>query len=175
MKYTVQAERRKFVVEVDGEPPHYSVCIDGRRLAVDAARLGDESLLSLLVDHAAFLAHVVPVAGRPGLYDVSSGGKVARLEVQDELTALAQQLHAPDARGRFVLHAPMPGLVVEVRVRPGDRVQAGVPLVVMEAMKMQNELGSETAGIVREVLARVDQAVESGAPLLVVEPDAAAG
>lgn len=169
MKYTVKVGKQSFAVEVEGESPRYVLSIDGRRAAIDTARLGDESLLSVLLDHESFLAHVVPVEGRRGLYDVAIGGKVARLEVLDELAALAQQLHASETRGRFVLAAPMPGLVVEVRVRPGDRVEAGSPLVVMEAMKMQNELTSELAGTVREVPARVNAAVETGAPLVVVE------
>ena len=70
---------------------------------------------------------------------------------------------------RFVLAAPMPGLVVELRVAPGDAVQVGQPLVVMEAMKMQNELVSEAPGVVREVRVRLQQAVESGTELVVIE------
>jgi biotin carboxyl carrier protein len=63
----------------------------------------------------------------------------------------------------------MPGLVVELRVKPGDAVQVGQPLVVMEAMKMQNELVSESPGVVREVRVRLQQAVESGTELVVIE------
>jgi biotin carboxyl carrier protein len=175
MKYTVRLRNRSFAVEVEGDAPRYTLSIDGRRLDVDAARLGDESLLSVLLDHESFLAHVVAADARRGLFDVSIGGKAARLKLLDELAALAEQLHAPEARGRFVLAAPMPGLVVDVRVQPGDRVEAGTALLVMEAMKMQNELASELAGTVREVHVRVNQAVETGTPLVVVESDDAGG
>jgi biotin carboxyl carrier protein len=62
----------------------------------------------------------------------------------------------------------MPGKVVRVLVAAGDAVAAGGGLVVVEAMKMENELRSPRAGVVLELLAREGQAVESGAPLAVV-------
>ena len=171
MKYQVRHRGRELAVEIDGEPPHYVLHIDGRRRSVDATTLGDRSLLSVLLDHASYLAHVVPVDGTPGHYEVSIGGKHARFHVLDELAAMAQQMHAPAASGRVVVHSPMPGLVVDVRVQPGDVVRPGSPLVVVEAMKMQNELASEVTGTVREVHAQVNQAVDSGAALVVIEAD----
>jgi len=172
MKYQVRIGDRRFDVEIDGVAPEYALTIDGRALRVDAQRLGDASLLNVLLEHAAFLAHVVPVESRRGQLDVSIGGKVARLEVLDPLSVLAEQLQGETASLSYVLEAPMPGLVVEVHVAPGDRVAVGTPLVVIEAMKMQNELSSEVAGTVREVRASAQEAVESGAPLVAIEADA---
>ena len=60
----------------------------------------------------------------------------------------------------------MPGLVIDVKVQVGDHVQIGTPLVVMEAMKMQNELSSDIEGTVSEILTSPQQAVESGARLM---------
>ena len=174
MKYRVRHQGREFAVEVDGEPPRYALRIDGRPVMVDASTLGDRSLLSVLFDHQSYLAHVVPLPGAPGHFEVSIAGKHARFHVLDELAAMAQQMHAPAAAGRIVVQSPMPGLVVDVRVRPGDAVQPGTPLVVVEAMKMQNELTSEVLGTVREVHAQVNQAVDSGAALVVIEADGAA-
>ena len=175
MKYQVRAQERQFEVEVDGEAPHYFLRIDGRPATVDASTLGDRSLLSLLLDHVSYLAHVVPASSALGTFDVSIGGKQVRIRVLDELAAMAQQMHAPPVQGSVVLRSPMPGLVIDVRVRPGDRVRAGSPLVVIEAMKMQNELASEVTGTVREVQAQLNQAVESGAVLVVIEADGTAG
>ena len=175
MKYQVRHQGREFVVEVEGEPPCYVLHIDGRRATLDASMLGDRSLLNVLLDHVSYLAHVVPVAGTPGHFEVSIGGKQARFHVLDELAAMAQQMHAPAATGRVVVPSPMPGLVVDVRVRPGDAVRPGSPLVVVEAMKMQNELTSEVTGTVREVHAQVNQPVESGATLVIIEADASSG
>ncbi|UCE01740.1 MAG: acetyl-CoA carboxylase biotin carboxyl carrier protein subunit [Candidatus Latescibacterota bacterium] len=170
MKYKVEFQQRQLEVEIHGEPPHYELVVDGHRTRADTACLGDESLLSLLLDNDSYLAHVVP-AERNGVFEVSIAGKFARVQVLDELSSMAQALHAEQAAGRFVLKSPMPGLVVEIRVQPGDRVEAGSPLVIMEAMKMQNELASESAGTVTAVHAKVNDAVESGTELVVVESD----
>jgi len=169
MKYSVRTPRQVFQVEVEGRPPRYELVIDGRRFQVDAANLGDDSLLTMLLDSESILAHTRLADARRGLYEISIAGKYARLEVLGELASAAEKMAETRALDRFVLEAPMPGLVVAVRVQPGDSVQVGTPLVVMEAMKMQNELASEVAGTVREVRASVNQAVESGYELVVIE------
>jgi biotin carboxyl carrier protein len=169
MKYSVRVQGRAFAVEIAGEAPRYDITIDGRTFKVDAADLGDEALLTMLMDHESHLAHTRVADARRGMVDVSIGGKYRRLEVLDELTAVTQ--HRADDAGpeRFVLAAPMPGLVVALHCAPGDAVRAGSPLVVMEAMKMQNELVSDVDGVVREVRVQLHQAVESGMELVVIE------
>jgi len=166
MKYIVHWNDRRFEVDVSGERPDYKVRLDGREVTVDAQSLGDPSLLSILLDRASYLAHVVPSPSAHDHWDVSTGGKFARLEVLDELSSMAKQMHAAQSGGAFVLQAPMPGLVLDIKVSPGDRVQVGTPLVIMEAMKMQNELTSEIDGVVREVHTTPRTAVESGARLM---------
>ena len=68
-----------------------------------------------------------------------------------------------------MISSPMPGLIVEVRVKVGDSVTAGSPVAIMEAMKMQNELVSEVNGIVKTVNVQPRDAVESQAPLIEIE------
>ena len=169
MKYIVHWQDRKYVVEVSGTRPDYTITIDGEVIVADAQTLGDPSLLSILLDRASFLAHVIPSASMEDHWEVSTGGKFARLEVLDELSSMAKQMHAEQSGGGFVLLAPMPGLVIDVKVKPGDQVSVGTPLVVMEAMKMQNELTSEIEGTVREVVTSPQQAVESGARLMEID------
>ncbi len=169
MRYSVRVQGRTFAVEIDGDAPGYRLSIDGRTFQVDAVDLGDEALLTMLLDNESLLAHTRLADPRRGLVDVSIGGKYRRLEVLDELTAVTHQREAAARRERFVLAAPMPGLVVAVAVSPGDSVEEGSPLVVMEAMKMQPELVSEVHGVVREVRVQVHQAVETGAELVVIE------
>lgn len=66
--------------------------------------------------------------------------------------------------------APLPGLVVEVRVKEGEEVEAGQVLLVLEAMKMENEIPSPRAGRVSRVMARPGEAVNAGDPLVILEP-----
>ena len=168
MKFTVRAGARAWEVDIDGEAPRYLVTIDGRRFDVDAADLGDDALLTMLLDHRSVLAHTRVADARRGLYDISIDGKYRRLEVLDALASASRNASEGVAHTGFELEAPMPGLVVAVSVQRGDRVEAGAALVVMEAMKMQNELVAESAGVVREVRVTVGQAVESGATLIIV-------
>ena len=169
VKYVVHWQERTFEVEVSGMRPDYTIKIDGHEFPVDAHTLGDPSLLSILLDRASFLAHVIPSATMADHWEVSSGGKFARLEVLDELSSMAKKMHAAQSGGAFVLLAPMPGLVIDVKVKPGDHVEVGTPLVVMEAMKMQNELVSDIEGTVRQILTSPQQAVESGARLMEID------
>ncbi len=67
------------------------------------------------------------------------------------------------------LCSPMPGKVVKLLAKVGDEIEAGVPLAVVEAMKMENELLAPRTGVVREVRVAVGDAVEGGAPLLIIE------
>jgi len=72
-------------------------------------------------------------------------------------------------RGRGTLAAPLPGLIVRIAAVAGQRVEAGAPVVVMEAMKMENELRAPYAATVAQVLVAPGDRVERGAPLLVFE------
>jgi len=84
---------------------------------------------------------------------------------------LARRVHEETARGE--IHAPMPGLVVEILTAIGDRVEAGSPLIVVEAMKMQNALPAPLSGRVTAVSVAAGTPVESGALLLTIAPDEA--
>ncbi len=75
---------------------------------------------------------------------------------------------APSLAGEWVLASPMTGVIREVHVSPGDEVKAGAVVVVIEAMKMQNELRARHDGTVKAVYVSAGQRVEQGAPLLVL-------
>jgi pyruvate carboxylase subunit B len=93
-------------------------------------------------------------------------------EALDERMRAIKDLTAASAAasGPAPLVAPMPGLVVRVAVQPGDTVNAGQGLVVIEAMKMENELRATTAGVVTGVRVEAGQAVEKGAILVELGP-----
>jgi len=143
---------------VDGKPP--------RVLEVDAAHLTGLSL-SLIAEGKSYACDVEP--GKDGKVAVLVNGGIHELEVLDE-----RRLRMRRATGKFSLEgpqridAPMPGKVVRVMVKVGDEVTEGQGLVVVEAMKMENELKSPKAGKVTEVHAVEGQAVESGAKLVIV-------
>jgi pyruvate carboxylase subunit B len=106
-------------------------------------------------------------AGR-GHWSLEIGGDRWEVEVVDERTRHIRSLTAGAwrQRGPVILRAPMPGLVVRVLVEPGQEVAAGSGLVVLEAMKMENELKAPAAGTVGAVRAQTGQAVEKGEVLV---------
>ena len=170
MKLWVTLEGRDAEVEFQTEGDRLWVEAEGRRLEADFRRLPDGEVYSLLIGGKSYEVRVSP--GAAGL-DVTLDGATVPVEVRHPLERFlqaSQQAHRT-AHGETVL-APMPGLVVAVRVKPGDRVEAGQPVVVVEAMKMQNELAARHRGIVTEVLVTERASVAAGQPLIRLRPEA---
>jgi biotin carboxyl carrier protein len=154
-------------------PPDASarVVIDGRVHAVDLGPLDARGRRTLLLNGRPF--DVELLAGG----HVRIGDRVFAVDVDDARRFRARRAAETAASGRGsareTVAAPMPGVVVAIRVATGDLVAAGQTVAVIEAMKMQNELVAEGAGRVRDVLAQPAQVVDSGAPLVVIERDGA--
>jgi pyruvate carboxylase subunit B len=106
-----------------------------------------------------------------GRYTLWLDGFRYEVEALDERTRAIRELSGVSAgpSGPAPLVAPMPGMIVRIAVQVGDQVQAGQGLVVMEAMKMENELRATSAGTVKAILAQVGTAVEKGTVLLELE------
>jgi glutaconyl-CoA/methylmalonyl-CoA decarboxylase subunit gamma len=145
----------------------FRVRVGAREYSVDSASVSDGTR-SLLIEGRQF---EVAVRRRDhGEYDVAHGAKQASVTVADPLTFKARvEGRVAGAAGRRRLSAYMPGRVVEVLVEAGARVTAGAGLVVLEAMKMENEIQAEEDCVIHEVLVEAGQAVESGDPLFEVE------
>jgi biotin carboxyl carrier protein len=101
---------------------------------------------------------------------VTVDGVRHEVAIEDERERAAHLAAAAAPKGPITMRAVMPGILRAVLVKPGDTVKAGQPLVILEAMKMENELRAEHAGIVREVKVAAGSPVEGGAALLVIEP-----
>ena len=161
----------------------YVVTVDGKTLELslegDAARLGDERVDVRLDDLEGTPISLVTIGGvvhrvvvrreqGRGRYALWIGGRRFDVEALDERTHAIRQLSGGSgvAAGPTSLVAPMPGLIVRVAVQPGDAVQVGQPLVVIEAMKMENELRATTAAMVRTVHVAAGSAVEKGTVLV---------
>jgi biotin carboxyl carrier protein len=131
-------------------------------MEVDLLETG-RSFVSLLVGGE---SHEVAIEKRPEGYLVLFPGDAVTVELAESARGALAAAHRPPGPARLV--APMPGRVVRVLRERGADVAAGEGLVVIEAMKMENELKSPRAGRVQEVAVREGQAVEAGALLLVV-------
>jgi biotin carboxyl carrier protein len=145
----------------------YEVTLDGRVVQVDAVRSGP-TVYSVIEDGKQFET-LVEERGAHG-FDVLIRGRLFHLESVDERTRLLAGSAALVVSGPQVVLAEMPGKVVKVHLAPGSPVREGQGVVVVEAMKMENEIASPIDGVVRELAVSEGQTVESGATLFVVEP-----
>lgn len=169
----------KFVATVDGKPTPvdvssssdgcYRLTIDGEVWEVDA-RLTAQGITSLLIGGVSYVADVTD---REGACVVEVQGETYVIDVEEETRYIIRTRGgAAGGHAGQVLKAPMPGRITQVSVRPGDQVNRGDTLLVIEAMKMQNELKAGAAGVVTDVRVEVGQAVNPGDVLVVVEPHA---
>lgn len=162
----------RYVVDVAGE--RHEVVLDG-----GTARLGEDAVAVALADVDGTPVRLVTIGGTQhrvvarrvgarGGYALWIDGWRFDIEALDERTRAIRDLSAAHAAaaGPAPVVAPMPGLIVRVQVAVGDRVEAGQGLVVMEAMKMENELRASAAGEVRAIHAVPGKAVEKGAVLV---------
>ena len=164
MRYHVTVDGREYAVELEGA----QVTVDGAPVAVDLAPLPGSPVHHLVCDGASWTV-VAERGPTEGVWRLTlSGMATIDAEVVDERTRAIREMagSVAGARGPEPLKAPMPGLVVRIEVAEGDAVQAGQGVVVMEAMKMQNELRSPAGGIVKRVAVAPGDAVERGAVLL---------
>ncbi len=161
MIFDAAAGGRTIRVEVRGQDGRYTLVLDGRPLEVDARETG-RHFLSILVGGRSYEAGIEK---RPGGYTVVLTDDVVAVD----LVEAARVAPARKVSGPVRIAAPMPGKLVRVLVSPGQDVQAGQGLVVVEAMKMENEIKAPRAGRVKDVPAREGQAVDAGALLVVVE------
>ncbi|MBK6488707.1 MAG: acetyl-CoA carboxylase biotin carboxyl carrier protein subunit [Gemmatimonadetes bacterium] len=163
MKYIVDVNGARLEVEVEAD----GVRVDGH--VVDARLTDVEGTPIHLVTIGNEVHRVASRRGDSrGRYALWMDGYRYEVEALDERMRAIRDLTAADAEttGPRPLVAPMPGLIVRVHAAPGDRVEAGQGLVVMEAMKMENELRTQSVGVVRAVHVSAGMTVEKGALLV---------
>ncbi len=168
MKYFVTIAGRQFEVVVEGG----TVVVDGTAFEAHLAAVPGTPLHHLLLAGESWTVAAQPLEGSVPLRLVLGAvGERFEVEAVDERTRQIQDLTGTrrSPAGGGVIRAPMPGLVVRIEVEAGRRVETGAALVVVEAMKMENELRALRGGIVATVHVAVGQAVEKGAPLVTME------
>ena len=150
-------------VEVRAEANgHWTVAVDDREYRVDAVTLGRPDVLSVIVNGRQATQSVRSLGN--GLYDVDG----VELKVIDPRSRALGEATQQGAADTFEATAYMPGRVVAVLAAEGDEVASGQGVVVLEAMKMENEIQSEIDGCLEQLLVEVGQTVDGGQPLFVV-------
>lgn len=169
MRYFSRLAGEKEPTPLEVEPlgtNQYAVTLRGKRHIVDALTL-DHGAVSLLVDG---YSYSVELTEQENELSVLVNSQVTQVDIADERRLRLQAARAGFfVSGKQTIVAPMPGKVVKLLVKAGDEVVEGQGLVVVEAMKMENELKSPKAGKVTQISVREGDAVEQNANLLTVE------
>lgn len=168
MRYHATIDGKQLTAEIENlENGRFAITLDGRRYEVDSAPAGNGAF-SILIDQRSYCVRCEEEEGDEMVLYL--GNQPFRVDIANEQRfRLRAGLAKVSLHGSQVVVAPMPGKVVRVLVGLGDEVKENQGLVVVEAMKMENELKSPKAGKVVEVLAQEGSAVEKNAKLLVVE------
>jgi biotin carboxyl carrier protein len=170
MKFEVQLEgpcgKKTRVVELERNAGSWRVTLDGQPVDADAVEITPHTL-SILLNGQSHEIRITPASA--GKLKLQTGTQEFTAEVIDPRSWSGRRHGHVEAEGRQPIVAPMPGKVVRLLVKAGDHVEAGQGLLVVEAMKMQNEIRSTKSGTVERLLAKEGQPVTAGEILAWVE------
>jgi biotin carboxyl carrier protein len=162
MKYVTTIDNQVFEIEVVDE---HHIRIGDRLLQVDFESVSGQPVFSLILDGKSFEAFVYP--GEED-WDVLLRGRQYQVKVEDEREKRLRAAGGEGATegGEFHLKAPMPGLVVAILVEEGQQVKKGQVMLILESMKMQNELKAPRDGMMSRIRVKAGESVEQKQPLL---------
>lgn len=166
MKYTVILNNEMYEVEIQRDG---SVVLNGETYQVDFLELGD-SLYSIIQGTR---SEELAINENQGQYEILVGGRMFEAQVLDARAMLMLSRKGGLTLGSGEVTAPMPGLIVDVPVQVGDTVSAGETVIVLESMKMQNELKSPIDGVVTSVNCAPSQSVDKNALLVIITAEGA--
>ncbi|NWG75896.1 MAG: biotin attachment protein [Rubrivivax sp.] len=164
MKYEASVNGNTYTIEIN-EDGH--ILLNGEEVEVDFGGLSASGLYSLLVNNESFEALVEQ---RDDIWQVLMRGTLYDVSVADERALLLHSrstLLVPDT-GEVAIKAPMPGLVIAVLVHAGQEISAGDNLIILESMKMENELKAPRAGRVERISVQPGNNVEQNQTLIVI-------
>lgn len=162
MKYIAEVDGLDFSLEIMDD---HHVRFGDEILEVDLAAVSGQPLFSLVVNHESYEGYVYP---DEDFWQVHLLGQLFQVRVEDEREThlrLATREVSPQGL-EFVMKAPMPGLVIDVPVKEGQSVEKAQPLIILESMKMQNELRAPISGIISKIVVKPGESVQQKQTLL---------
>lgn len=168
MKYIATVKDKTYTIEID---PDKGILIDDRPIEIDFRRQRSGGASSLLMNHRSISAVVEEVGD---YWDVLIAGELYAVKVQDERAYRLEHMRSsgPGMSGEATVTSPMPGIVIAVPVSVGDMVRHGDKVVILESMKMENELRAPCDGMVSHIHVSPGASVEKDQPLVgITQPD----
>jgi biotin carboxyl carrier protein len=163
MKYFVTVNGRAREVDLVERLGQIEVSVDGRKLDLSYEEVDNLGQVALLEGGRSW---GVSIEGDEHTVTCSIAGRLYAVEIEDERERAAHAAEREASKGGGVVKSIMPGVVVKLLVKEGDIVEKGQSLLVLEAMKMQNEIGAPGPGVVKSLHVKEKEAVSSGAKLV---------
>jgi biotin carboxyl carrier protein len=164
MKYITTIYEREYVIEIDHE---HEITVNGEKYEIDFQHIAEGGILSLLLNHRSLEGIVEE---RDAFWEVLIHGELYSVQVQDERAYRLSKARGTVAAvtGEVTIQSPMPGLIIAVPVSEGMPVQSGQPVIILESMKMENELRAPRDGVVVRVSVQAGASVEKGQALVTI-------
>lgn len=163
MAYIVKIDDKEFKCDIEKSGNSYAVSLNGKNIQVEIADI-DKEALTLIINNRLYQIHI----GQENKIIVDR--EEYTFEVVDEKIARVLKAGADAAHKKeTIITAPMPGLVIEVEIKEGDTVKKGQGLLIIEAMKMQNELKVPREGFIKKIFVQKGQTVNSNDKLIIIE------
>lgn len=160
-------DQETYKIEIDSKDGKYLIKLGGKQYHVDSQPIS-ENCLSLLVDGKAYTVFVVEDKTKKYISVQGEQFCIEETESEAETRSVAE---AGTFKGIPTISSPMPGKIVKILVGEGDKVRKGQGLVIVEAMKMENEIRSPSAGIVKKINFKEGNLVDTADPIIELEPE----
>lgn len=161
--YTVQVNKHNYTIETSGD----GFIVNGKPISWDVSKIG-EGYFHVLLDGRSFRAEIVEQDHAAKRFTVKVNGKHYPIALKDKFDVLLEKMGMNASAGARINHvrAPMPGLIVMLKVKDGDEVKAGDTLLILEAMKMENIIKAPADATVKSVKIAMGDGVEKNQVLI---------
>ena len=161
--YSVTVDDQVFQIEVSGD----GFIVNGKTIQWDISKI-DEGYFHILMDHQGYRAEVVEKDPAGKSFTIKINGRLYPVVLKDKFDVLLEKMGMNTNAGTRVNHvrAPMPGLIIQLKVKNGDQVKAGDTLLILEAMKMENIIKAPGDATVKSVKVTMGEGVEKNQVLI---------
>lgn len=163
MAFIIKVDNKEFKVDLKQKGKDFKIYLDGKEIKVEVAHK-QGAQLSLIIDDKPFNI-VLESDDQILVNDETYSVEIVDEQIQKLIKASPEKFLTKE----LAIKVPMPGLIIEVSVKQGDAVKAGQGLLIVEAMKMQNEMNAPSDGVVKKILVQKGQTVNSGDTLIIME------
>ncbi|MDR7132388.1 biotin carboxyl carrier protein [Algoriphagus sp. 4150] len=161
--FTVTTQNKSYSVEIAEEAVH----VNGKTINWDLQWISDRKI-HIIYDSKSIEAELLSIDRQTKTLNIKLGNKISSLQLKDRFDILLEQMGMNNMASQALkeIKAPMPGLILELKVKVGDEVKKGEVVLILEAMKMENILKSPGDGIVKAVKVSLNQSVEKNQVLI---------